>query len=101
MIQIQHYAILFRNWLNQPQKVFVMCLFVLMISLFLNGTVWKVWGLYRDQTQIKQQIDESRLMIKDYEQQMLQAKDTTFIQHQALDKMDLVNESDLIFVFPE
>lgn len=72
-----------------------------MISLFLNGTVWKVWGLYRDQTQIKQQIDESRLMIKDYDQQMLQAKDTTFIQHQALDKMDLVNESDLIFVFPE
>jgi hypothetical protein len=101
MIQIQHYAILFRNWLNRPQKVFVMCLFVLMISLFLNGTVWKVWGLYRDQTQIKQQIDESRLMIKDYDQQMLQAKDTTFIQHQALDKMDLVNESDLIFVFPE
>jgi hypothetical protein len=101
MIQIQHYAILFRNWLNQPQKVFVMCLFVLMISLFLNGTVWKVWGLYRDQTQIKQQIEESRLLIKDYEQQMLQAKDTTFIQHQALDKMDLVNESDLIFVFPE
>lgn len=101
MIQIQHYAILFRNWLNQPQKVFVMCLFVLMISLFLNGTVWKVWGLYRDQAQIKQQIDESRLTIKDFEQQMLQAKDTTFIQHQALDKMDLVNESDLIFVFPE
>ena len=101
MTQIQRYAFLFRNWLNQPRKVFVMCLFVLMISLFLNGTVWKVWGLYRDQSVIKQQIEESRLAIKDYEQQMLQAKDATFIQHQALDKMDLVTESDLIFVFPE
>jgi hypothetical protein len=101
MVQIHRYAMQFRNWLNQPQKVFVMCLFLLMISLFLNGTIWKVWGLYRDQDVIRQQIDASRLAIKDYDRQMLQARDTTFIQHQALDKMDLVNESDLIFVFPE
>jgi hypothetical protein len=101
MIKIQRYALLFRLWLNQPQKVFVMCVFILMISLFLNGTIWKVWGLYRDQTLIKHQIEESRLTIKNYENQMVQARDTTFIQHQALDKMDLVNKSDLIFVFPE
>jgi hypothetical protein len=101
MIQIQRYALTFRSWLHQPQKVFFSCLFVLIISLFLNGTVWKVWGLYRDQAFIKNQIDESRTAIKNYEIQMIQAKDSTFIQHQALDKMDLVSENDLVFVFPE
>ncbi len=101
MNQIQLYAFTFRNWLNQPKKVFVTCFFVLIIALFLNGTVWKVWGLYRDQSVIKEQIAQAGLAIKGYEQQMLRAKDATFIEHQARDKMDLVSENDLVFVFPE
>lgn len=101
MSQIQHHALQFRGWLNQPKKVFITCFSVLIISLFLNGTVWKVWALYRDQAFIKEQIEQSRATIKAFDIQMLQAKDATFIQHQALDKMDLVSENDLIFVFPE
>ena len=101
MIEIQRYAFRFQNWLNQPKKVLVACLFVLTISLFLNGTVWKVWGLYRDQTVIKEQINQARMTIKSFDQQMIQAKDSTFIEHQARDKMDLVSENDLVFVFPE
>jgi cell division protein FtsB len=101
MIQIQRYALTFRNWLNQPQKVFITCLFVLMISLFLNGTVWKVWGLYRDQAVIKEQIANSEQMTKNFESQMLRAKEASFIEHQAREKMDLVSENDLVFVFPE
>ncbi len=101
MIQIQRYALTFKNWLNQPQKVFVTCFFVLIISLFLNGTVWKVWGLYRDQTVIKEQIATSDQATKNFELQMSRAKDATFIEHQAREKMDLVSENDLVFVFPE
>lgn len=101
MVQIQRHAFIFKNWLNQPQKVLTTCLFILIISLFLNGTVWKVWGLYRDETVIKEQIIQAGTAIKNYDQQMLQAKDVTFIEHQARDKMDLVSENDLIFVFPE
>ncbi len=101
MIIIQNYAFKLKNWLNQPQKVFIGCLFLLIISLFLNGTVWKVWGLYRDQSVIKEQINQARITIKSYDQQMVLAKDSTFIEHQARDKMDLVGENDLVFVFPE
>ncbi len=101
MVEIQRYAFRLQNWLNQPQKVLVACLLVLTISLFLNGTVWKVWGLYRDRTVIKEQISQAQITIKSYDQQMIQAKDATFIEHQARDKMDLVSENDLVFVFPE
>lgn len=101
MSQIQRYAFIFKNWLNQPQKVLVACLFFLMISLFLNGTVWKVWGLYRDRTVIAEQINQSNLAIKGFDLQMVKAKDSSFIEHQARDKMDLVEENDLVFVFPE
>jgi len=101
MNQIQLHAFKFKNWLNQPQKVLTTCFLVLVISLFLNGTVWKVWGLYRDETVIKEQIIQAGVAIKNYDQQMLQAKDVTFIEHQARDKMDLVGENDLVFVFPE
>lgn len=101
MSRASEVAFRLRRWLSQPQKVFVTCVFVFIISLFLNGTLWKVWGLYRDESVIKDQIADTEKLSVKISSQTLQAKDPTFIERQARDKMDLVSENDLIFVFPE
>lgn len=90
-----------RYWLQKPTQVFVICLAVFLLSLFLNGTLWKIWSLQKDRTVIGQQILDSKAQIKHIEFQMKQAKDPYFIERQARDKMDMVSGDDLIFVFPD
>jgi len=101
MSQIQKKALWFRSWLNQPERVFVICTFVLIISLFLNGTIWKIWGLYRDRSTITEQIQQAHMSVLNIDKLMVRAKDPSYIERQALDKMDLVSENDIIFVFSE
>ena len=98
---VQNYAYRFRSFLNQPFKVFVFCMAVLVLSLFLNGTVWRIWGLRRDLSTIQQQIISSREQSKHLDLQIKQAKDPSFIERQAKDKLDMVGEQDLVFVFTD
>jgi hypothetical protein len=77
------------------------CFTLLLVTLFLNGTLWKLWGLYRDEDRIVSQSLEAKAQMLVIDKQIKQAADTTFIERQARDKMDLVGDHDLIFVFPE
>lgn len=69
--------------------------------LFLNGAVWRIWGLHRDLDTIGKKITESKSMSKSLDMQIKQAKDPSFIERQAKDKLDLVGEQDLVFVFSD
>lgn len=101
MDHLRNSAFGIQKWLSQPQKVFFTCLGVLVATLFLNGTVWKLWSLYRDESTIISQSFETKAQMRVIDKQIQQATDTTYIERQALDKMDLVGDHDLIFVFPE
>ena len=101
MDQLRNTAFAIQRWLSRPQKVLFACLAVLIATLFLNGTLWKLWGLYRDQETIENQVFETKAQMRVIDTQIKQATDTTYIERQARDKMDLVGDHDLIFVFPE
>lgn len=90
----------FQSWLYRPYKVFIVSFFVLCASLVWNGTVWKVWSLYRDEVRFKSEIAKTTLDTKNLENQMSLVKDPQYIERLAKDKMDLVGENDLMFVFP-
>ncbi|WP_041575594.1 septum formation initiator family protein [Pseudobdellovibrio exovorus] len=78
-----------------------MCICVFVLSLFFNGAIWRVWGLHRDMATIESQILKSREQAQLLDMQISQAKDPSFIERQALDKLDMVGEHDLVFVFSE
>ncbi len=101
MYQLQKLVLKLRRWLHQPRRVFLFCATVFVLTLFLNGTLWKIWGLTKDKKNIQEQIQQAQVSIFDIEKQMKQAKDPYFIERQARDKMDMVSENDLIFVFPD
>lgn len=65
----------------------------------MNGTVWKVWGLYRDEAKFKSEITKAQNDTKALTAQMTVVKDPQYIERMAKDKMDLVGENDLMFVF--
>lgn len=101
MEELYRFGFRLRKFLNNPLKVLFACLFVFVISLFLNGALWRVWGLRRDLVTIDEQIVSAQKQSSMLDVQIRQAKDPAFIERQAKDKLDMVGENDLIFVFPE
>lgn len=91
----------FRNLLNKPVKVFLLCVCIFIITLFFNGAIWRVWGLHHDSATIQKQILNSKSQAKVLDMQIKQAKDPSFIERQAKDKLDFVGEHDLVFVFSD
>ena len=73
----------------------------IIITLFFNGAIWRVWGLHHDSATIQKQILNSKSQAKVLDMQIKQAKDPSFIERQAKDKLDFVGEHDLVFVFSD
>jgi cell division protein FtsB len=78
-----------------------MCVCIFILSLFFNGALWRIWSLRHDLSTIKGQIISSKEQSKALDMQIKQAKDPSFIERQAKDKLDMVGEHDLVFVFSE
>lgn len=99
--RIESAAVAFRGFLNHPQKVILLCGFGFFLSVFLDGGLFRLWGLHRDIAQMNRFIDETREQTEALNQQLKQARDPSFIERQARDKLDMVNENDLVFVFSD
>jgi cell division protein FtsB len=78
-----------------------MCVCIFIVYLFLNGAIWRIWSLRHDLSTIQEQIINSRNQSNALDMQIKQAKDPSFIERQAKDKLDMVGEHDLVFVFSE
>lgn len=66
-----------------------------------DGVLWRLWGLQRDQDRLEMEISQMRGQIRQLDKNLIEAKDPAFIERQARDRLDLVRENDLVFVFPE
>lgn len=100
-MSVRKMAISFRGFLNHPGKVSILCLVFFAITLLMNGLLWRLWGLHRDFERLTVEISGTKTDIEKLDAQLKQAKDPSFIERQARDKLDLVSEKDLVFVFPE
>ncbi len=100
-MSVRKMAISFRSFLNHPGKVTTLCVVFFAMTLMMNGLLWRLWGLHRDFERLTLEITGTRSDIGQLNIQLKQAKDPSFIERQARDKLDLVSEKDLVFVFPE
>jgi cell division protein FtsB len=96
-----HLAVGVRRFLSHPARVATFCFAIFLVSIVLNGNLFRLWGLYRDHDRISANILEMRQNILNLAGQLKQAKDPNFIERQARDKLDLAGEHDLVFVFPD
>ena len=95
------FALGLRRFLNQPSKVAAIGMVVFVVSIVLNGNLFNLWGLHRDFDRIGEEISNTKIEIKSLSAQLKQAKDPSYIERQARDKLDLVGEHDLVFVFSD
>lgn len=89
----------FRKFLNHPSRVAISCLVFLVVYLILNGTVFRLWSLNRDFDRLTADIQKIQGETVRLQAQLKEAKDPSFIEKQARDRLDLVSENDLVFVF--
>lgn len=90
-----------RRFLQRPGRVFVVCFLFFAMSLVFDGILWRLWGLRRDHDRMGSEISSLHGEIRSLDRQLKQARDPAFIERQARDRLDLVGENDLVFVFPE
>ncbi len=101
MDDIRRLGFQFRQMLNKPFKIAIICAVIFVLTLFINGTLWRVWGLRRDQATIIEQIKQTQKQATLLDLQIKQAKDPSFIERQARDRQDMVSDNDLVFVFSD
>lgn len=91
----------FESLLHQPVKVIWLCLIFAFVNLIADGTLLQLWSLNRNIQRLQTETVQVREKLVDVRQSIVQASDPDFIEHQARERFDLVNEGDLVFVFSE
>lgn len=90
-----------RELLYQPWRVFVFALTGGFFILLLDGTFWSLWNLHAEQTRLSRAISELGVSQKEISEQIRRASQPEFIEHMARDRFHLVEEGDLVFIFPD
>lgn len=87
--------------LQTPQKVIWICLALIVLNLILDGSLFRLISLYRDQHDIEKRLVTLNQQTKDLKARLRRARDPAFMEREARDRFDLVSEGDLVFVFSE
>lgn len=90
-----------RSQLDHPLRVLLFCGILFSLTLLSNGLWWKIWALNRDQVRMASEMATTRTLMTDLDRKLKMTQDLNFIERQAKDRLDLVDENDLVFVFPE
>lgn len=89
------------NLLQAPQKVIWICLGLLLLNLVLDGSIFRLIDLYRDDAVIHKKIAALEKQTAELKGRLKRARDPAFLEREARDRFDLVSEGDLVFVFSE
>ncbi len=92
---------LVHGFLEKPNQVFWTCVGIAVINIILDGSLFRLWGLYRDHKDVQTQVAQLQLSTEEMTMRLKKAKDPSFLEREARDRLDLVSEGDLVFVFAE
>ena len=99
-MKIQQFGNWIRDILSQPRLVGILCIIFVISTAILNGVLWRLWALHRDHDRRVHEMLLAHQNISQLRTHLDQARDPAYIERQARDRLDLVSENDLIFVFP-
>lgn len=89
------------NLLQAPQKVIWICLGLVVLNGILDGSLYRLYVLYNDQTEIETKIETLQRKNGQLKERLKHARDPAFLEREARERFDLVQRGDLVFVFSE
>ena len=87
--------------LNHPIKVIWLCLAFAFVNLVIDGSLLRLWSLQRERRDVVEKREKILQETAKLEMKIEKASDPDFIEKEARNRFDLVNEGDLVFVFSE
>lgn len=91
----------FETTLHRPQKVFFICLIFVVTSLITEGSIWRLYHLQKDQQKMIVKIQEEKSKILKIRQDIKRMRDPSYLEHQARERLELLEKDDLLFIFSE
>ncbi|HRK08847.1 MAG TPA: septum formation initiator family protein [Pseudobdellovibrionaceae bacterium] len=89
----------FRTALQHPWRVALLTLIVVGGLMLLDGTLYRIWALNRDAQQLSERIAQLQARVADHQRQLKAVQNPVYIEKMARERLDLVREGDLIFIF--
>jgi cell division protein FtsB len=87
--------------LEKPAKVFMLCLLLLFTGLVFDGSLWRLYQIWKNQEIIASRIQDENIKIVKIKQQLSQLKNPEYIEKQARERLEFLEKNDLLFVFSE
>lgn len=87
-------------FLSRPSIVFMYASFAFFIWLFASGYVFEYSRLKSYQKALANRIEVINIKLEESKLVLTQMEDRDFIRRSAIENLGLVQESDLIFLFP-
>lgn len=78
-----------------------LCGLLIVSNLVADGSLFRLWSLYRDRVQLEQNLQALQTRSQDLKMKLQKAKEPGFIEKEARDRFDLVSRGDLVFVFTD
>ncbi|MBL7545453.1 MAG: septum formation initiator family protein [Bdellovibrionaceae bacterium] len=89
-----------RNLISRPLVMLYLCAAFAFLNFVVNGNIYRLWNLNNEYQKMLQRMEKNQKVIAQLNQDIAKMKDPLYIERQAIEKLDLVEENDLIFVFP-
>lgn len=87
--------------MHQPFTVLVICLGILFSSLIIEGSLFQLWGMHKDLSELRNKISSVKGENQHLEQKIQNVQRLENLELEVRDQLDLVEKGDLIFVFSE
>jgi cell division protein FtsB len=88
--------------LEHPFKVGCLAALVALVSLLADGTLLHLWDLKREKARLEKRHSETLAYNQDLARKIKQARTSErFIAREARDRLDLVKEDELVFIFED
>lgn len=88
-----------QHLLMRPLKVFLICAVLGLLAIVYDGSLYRYWSLKRTETELSERISQIQNASQTIKSQIEQTKTSRFIERQARERLDLVGEDEMVFVF--
>jgi cell division protein FtsB len=89
-----------QRFFQHPGQVFFLCLIFLLMTLIVKGTLLRLWNLHQEVVRIQADVLTAQEKIQKLDLAIARVKDPSYLERQARERLDLVSENDLVFLFP-
>ena len=89
-----------RRLISRPLVMLYICGAFAFLNFVINGNIYRLWNLNNEYQKMQIRMNKNQQVIARLNHDIVNMKDPLYLERQAIEKLDLVEENDLIFVFP-